>query len=324
VLTYDFRLPPGPRTVEYALLAEELGFRAVWCPEIPAFGHDIWVTLARIADRTKRLKFGPSVLIPSYRHPMAQASAIATLAQLAPGRLMVGFGTGFTGRAGMGKRPLSLASMRTHITRVNALLRGEVVDIDGGLAQILASDGWWPDRPVAVPVYMAGQGPKARALAKEITDGLISLGAPAEGFETCLVSTSGTVLDDGEEVTSPRASAAVRPLIALAYHSRYTADPESVKALPSGEAWLASVARVDEEIRHLSIHRGHSLDISNGHDRLVDVSAAKQMTFTGTREELRERLARLEAGGATGIIFGTSGYDVERELRAYAEVAALR
>jgi hypothetical protein len=61
-----------------------------------------------------------------------------------------------------------------------------------------------------------------------------------------------------------------------------------------------------------------------GHDALVDISAAKQMTFTGTREELRERLAQLEARGATGIIFGTSGYDVERELRAYAEVAGLR
>ncbi len=68
----------------------------------------------------------------------------------------------------------------------------------------------------------------------------------------------------------------------------------------------------------------HSLDISNGHDALVDVSAAKQMTFTGTREELRERLAQLEARGATGIIFGTSGYDVERELRAYAQVVGLR
>ena len=54
MLTYDFRLPPGPRTVEYALLAEDLGFRAVWCPEIPAFGHDIWVTLARIAEKTTR------------------------------------------------------------------------------------------------------------------------------------------------------------------------------------------------------------------------------------------------------------------------------
>jgi hypothetical protein len=39
---------------------------------------------------------------------------------------------------------------------------------------------------------------------------------------------------------------------------------------------------------------------------------------------LGERLAELEANGATGIIFGTSGYDVERELRAYAHVARLR
>src|SRR5580704_16271936 len=72
-------------------------------PEIPAFGHDIWVTLARIAEKTKRLKFGPSVLIPSYRHPMAQASAIATLEQLAPGRLMVGFGTRLHGPCGDGQ-----------------------------------------------------------------------------------------------------------------------------------------------------------------------------------------------------------------------------
>jgi len=54
------------------------------------------------------------------------------------------------------------------------------------------------------------------------------------------------------------------------------------------------------------------------------VSAARQITFTPTREELRERLTRVEARGASGIIFGTSGYDVERELRAYAEVARLR
>ena len=171
---------------------------------------------------------------------------------------------------------------------------------------------------------MAGQGPKARALAKEIADGLISLGGPAEGFETCLVSANGTVLDVGEDVTSPRASTALKPIIALAYHHRYTADPETVKELPNGEAWLASVERVAENVRHLSVHRGHNLDVSNGHDPLVDVSAAKQMTFTGTREELRERLTQLEARGATGIIFGTSGYDVERELRAYAEVAGLK
>jgi hypothetical protein len=42
------------------------------------------------------------------------------------------------------------------------------------------------------------------------------------------------------------------------------------------------------------------------------------------RRGARERLVPLEARGATGIIFRTSSYDVERELRAYAEVAALR
>ena len=47
-----------------------------------------------------------------------------------------------------------------------------------------------------------------------------------------------------------------------------------------------------ENVRHLSVRRGHNLDISNGHDALVDVYAARQMTFTGTR-----------------------GYEVERELR---------
>jgi 5,10-methylenetetrahydromethanopterin reductase len=198
---------------------------------------------------------------------------------------MVEFGTGFTGRAGMGKKPLSLASMRTRISQVKALLRGEIADIDDGLAQILASDGWLPDRPINVPFYMAGQGPRARALAREITDGLISLGGPSEGFETCLVSTNGTVLDDGEDVTSPRASTALKPIIALALHHRYATDPKTVKELPKGEAWLASVEHVDENVRHLSVHRGHNLDVSNGHGPLVDVSAAKQMTFTGTCDE---------------------------------------
>ncbi len=44
---------------------------------------------------------------------------------------------------------------------------------------------------------------------------------------------------------------------------------------------------------------------TTGRDPLIDVSAAKQMAFTGTRDELRDRLTQLEARGAAGIIFGT-------------------
>ena len=174
MLTYGFRLPPGPNAVGYAVVAEQLGYESIWCPEIPAFGHDIWVTLARIAEKTSRIGIGAAVLIPSYRHPMAQASAIATLEAIAPGRLRAGFGTGFTGRAGMGKPPLTLAYMRQYMTQIRGLLTGDVVDIDGGLAQICASPGWLPDRPIKVPLLLASQGPKGRELAREVADGLIS------------------------------------------------------------------------------------------------------------------------------------------------------
>jgi 5,10-methylenetetrahydromethanopterin reductase len=323
MLTYAFRLPPGPKTVDYAVIAEKLGYESVWCPEIPAFGHDIWITLARIAERTSRIGIGAAVLIPSYRHPVAQASAIATIEAIAPGRLKAGFGTGFTGRAGMGKPPLTLADMRRHMEQVRGLLRGDAVDIDGGMAQLLASEGFLPDHPINVPLLFAAQGPKGRQLAHEIADGLITMGGAATGFDTCLVLMNGTVLDDGEDVSTPRVRTAIAPLIALAYHFKYTTDRESVKSLPNGEAWLASVEQIPEDVRHLSVHRGHTLDVSNGHDQLVDVRFAKETTFTGTRDELRTRLDALEEAGATGVIFGTSGVDVEREMHAYAEVAGL-
>ena len=148
-LTYAFRLVPGTQALDQAILAEKLGYERVWSPEVPACGHDIWVHLARLAERTQHIGIGPAVLIPSYRHPVAQASAIATLQHIAPGRLMVAFGTGFTGRIAMGQKPLSWEAMRRHLLQVRALLRGEAVGIDGGMAQLLACSR--PRVPRAVP-----------------------------------------------------------------------------------------------------------------------------------------------------------------------------
>ena len=86
---------------------------------------------------------------------------------------------------------------------------------------------------------------------------------------------------------------------------------------------MKSLESVPEHLRHLSVHTGHNLDVSNGHDHLVDTSAAKETTFTGTPDELRARLEKYKADGATGFIFGTSGVDIPRELRAYAKVVGL-
>ena len=95
------------------MLAEQLGYRNAWCYDTPALQLDVWMTLALAAQRTSRIGLGPAVLIPTLRHVMTNAAAIATLAQLAPGRTAIGIGTGFTGRLALGQRPLPLARSGT-------------------------------------------------------------------------------------------------------------------------------------------------------------------------------------------------------------------
>ena len=65
--------------------------------------------MAEAARATRRIGLGTSVLIPSLRHVVATAAAVAHVEAIAPGRLRVAFGTGFTGRRMFGKS----ASLRT-------------------------------------------------------------------------------------------------------------------------------------------------------------------------------------------------------------------
>ena len=70
-------------TPDHVVLAEELGYRRAWFYDSPALYPDVWVQLCRAAERTSRIGLGPGVLIPSLRHPMTNAAAIATLVELA-------------------------------------------------------------------------------------------------------------------------------------------------------------------------------------------------------------------------------------------------
>src|SRR4051812_48610177 len=76
--------------------AERLGYHRAWLYDSPAITSDVWVALALAAERTSTIGLGPGVLVPSLRHPMTNAAAIATLAAIAPGRVAVAIGSGFT------------------------------------------------------------------------------------------------------------------------------------------------------------------------------------------------------------------------------------
>ena len=88
---------------ENIALAEELGYARAWLYDTPQNSPDVWMCLALAAERTTRIGLGPGVLVPSLRHPMVNAAATAMLTALAPGRVEVAFGTGFSGRRAMGR-----------------------------------------------------------------------------------------------------------------------------------------------------------------------------------------------------------------------------
>ena len=91
---------------EHARIAEDLGYAWAWFYNSPALYPDVWVQLCRAAERTRRIGLSPGVLVPSLRHPMVNAAAIATLVSIAgPDRVAIGVGSGFTGRLTMGQRP---------------------------------------------------------------------------------------------------------------------------------------------------------------------------------------------------------------------------
>ena len=77
--------PPSPSVLPHIELAEQIGYRRAWLYDSPSLYNDVWAILALAAVRTERIGLGPAVLVPNLRHPLAQASAIATLEQLAPG-----------------------------------------------------------------------------------------------------------------------------------------------------------------------------------------------------------------------------------------------
>ena len=175
---------------EHARVAESLGYTRAWFYDSPALYPDVWVQLCRAAEKTSRIVLGPGVLVPTLRHPMANAAAIATLVSIAgANRVTIGIGSGFTGRLTLGQRPMKWSNVREYVKALKGLLRGEQVEWEGGVMQMMHPAGYGSPRPIEVPFVIAAAGPKGIAVAHELGDGVLAAMVPIAGFKTCVVLT---------------------------------------------------------------------------------------------------------------------------------------
>jgi 5,10-methylenetetrahydromethanopterin reductase len=321
--------PTALDSADNIVLAESLGYRRAWVYDTPQQSPDVWMTLAIAAQRTERIGLGPGVLVPSLRHPMVNAAATATLAALAPGRVAVAFGTGFTGRRAMGYGAVPWSFMAAYLTAYRGLLRGETVEWEGKRMRMLHPGGHAPARPVEVPVLVAALGPKGDEVARKHGDGLyLTLQLPEFMSDHTWVPylAWGTVLDEDEPQDSEHARLTAGPGWALAYHGAYEfGGPEAVRELPGGAEWLAVVDRAPAVERHLSVHSGHCVELNEADQAAWDAGGhaiLRDVTLSGTAGQLRDQLADLTARGVTEIVFQPCGPDVKTELERFLEVAA--
>src|SRR4030095_7114850 len=126
----SLRIPgtaPMPELIQLIQGVEAAGFDGAGILDSQLLCRDTFVTMALASAHTSGLTLFPAVTNPLTRHASVLASAIQTVEEIAPGRIKVVVGTGYTSAHTIGRKPATLAEMRVCIGTLRALLAGEAV-----------------------------------------------------------------------------------------------------------------------------------------------------------------------------------------------------
>jgi 5,10-methylenetetrahydromethanopterin reductase len=191
--------------------AEALGWDAALQPDSQLRRRDTYVLLAAAARATARITLGPLLANPVNRHPSVTASSIATIDELAPGRVILGWGVGDTAVRLAGLKPAKVAELESSTRLMRALLDGEAVDVGAARPARLPHH-----RPV--PIWIAAGGPRTLRMAGRVADGVfIRVGTHAANIATAIEAVHAGAVEAGRDPASVR--------LAAVFHTVLVDDP---------------------------------------------------------------------------------------------------
>jgi 5,10-methylenetetrahydromethanopterin reductase len=309
---------PLPELAALAEAAETLGAAAILVAD-EGTDRDLHVTLAALAHRTRRVLLVGAVTNPYTRHPLTTAAAFASLAELAPGRVVAGFGAG-------GSRvlvPLGLhpdrpfTVLRECVEAVAALLRGGTVDHNGTF-EAHGALSWCPD---AVAIAIAGRGPRVERFAAERADWVLLAGRPVSGVAALVERLRAC----GLAARGRAASIAWNPNVAwsdelrsdVRQHFAYMA----VDMPPAERAALGLDDDLTARLRETFAMRG-----AEAAARLIPDTVLDRYAVTGDRAQVAAHLAELKRVVAPELfVFDANDYSVSflEELAVVALAAGI-
>ena len=167
-LTFGISFAPNhPKEVaEWFRAAEDCGFERVGLVDSQSIYREVYVSCTAGAQATKTVKIGPRVTNALTRHPTVTAAALLTMAELAPGRIFAGVGTGDSALINIGLRPIKLGPLGEFVKCIRGLMRGETVQYEGSEFHLTWSG-------TDIPIYVSAHGPKTLEFAGQHADGVI-------------------------------------------------------------------------------------------------------------------------------------------------------
>ena len=168
--------PPYRRFVELLALAESHGFEYGWTYDSHVLWQESFPLLTLAAQATTTMKLGHCVTNPGTREPTVLASAYATLHDISDGRMAMGIGRGDSAVRYIGEAPVKVAEFERRIAMIKAFMNGRPVQWNEKELQLK----WVRPELPEIPMWVAGYGPKALAVAGRVGDGVvIQLADPA-------------------------------------------------------------------------------------------------------------------------------------------------
>jgi alkanesulfonate monooxygenase SsuD/methylene tetrahydromethanopterin reductase-like flavin-dependent oxidoreductase (luciferase family) len=185
------RLLTSPHTERAGLVAQivESGIDHVFVADHVSFhvgaGMDGLINAATLTALDPRLKVCVGVYLLALRHPVPVARQLATLAESAPGQLILGIGVGGEDRneiAMCGVDPRSRGRRTDECLEiVQGLLRGEPMDHHGEFFEF--QRGWIKPAPrQPIPMVIGGRADAALARAARFGDGWLGVWTSAQRF----------------------------------------------------------------------------------------------------------------------------------------------
>jgi probable F420-dependent oxidoreductase len=161
--------PPYQRLVELLALAESHGFEYGWTYDSHVLWQESFPLLTLAAEATSTMKLGHCVTNPGTREPTVLASGYATLHDISDGRMVMGIGRGDSARRYIGQQPVKVVEFERRLAMIRDFMNGREVNWNDKELHLK----WVRPELPEIPMWVAGYGPKALAVAGRVGDGVI-------------------------------------------------------------------------------------------------------------------------------------------------------